>query len=301
MTKSHLSSALPAGTVRPEIGPRLAKAGRSFAFYVTLLLFLIVILLPIYYIFLTAFAPGDKLFTQPLSYLPQSFKLERYQQIFAALPIARYMLNTVFLSTVSAVIALIICFLAAYAIVRLQFPGANAVLVGLLASSMLPGAATVIPLFQMYQNLGLINTLAGLLLLYTSGLLPITTWVLVSFLRQVPIEIEDAAKVDGAGIYPLLVHVVLPVIRPGIATMFLINFIAGWNEFFIPLVFARGPGAKVITMALSEAQVIGSSTQFYQSWGNMAAVAILATIPVFVVTLVFQRQIVEGITSGVFK
>jgi ABC-type glycerol-3-phosphate transport system permease component len=287
--------------VRPEIRPRLAKAGRSLAFYATLLLFLTVILLPIYYIFLTAFAPGDKLFTQPLSYLPQSLKLERYQQIFAALPIARYMLNTVLLSTVSTVLALVICFLAAYAIARLQFPGANLVLVGLLASSMLPGVATVIPLFQMYQSLGLMNTLAGLLLLYTSGLLPITTWVLVSFLKQVPVEIEDAAKVDGAGFFPLLVHVVLPVIQPGIATMFLINFIVGWNEFFTPLIFARGPGAKVITMALSEAQVIGSSSQFYQSWGNMSAVAILATIPVFVVTLVFQRQIVEGITSGVFK
>ena len=299
MTKAN--QALTTGTVRPEIGPRLAKAGGSLALYATLLLFLLVILLPIYYIFLTAFAPGDKLFTQPLSYLPQTLKLERYQQIFDALPIARYMLNTVLLATVSTVIALVVCFLAAYAIVRLQFPGANLVLVGLLASSMLPGVATVIPLFQMYQTLGLMNTLAGLLLLYTSGLLPITTWVLVSFLRQVPIEIEDAAKVDGAGFFPLLVHVVLPVIRPGIATMFLINFIVGWNEFFTPLIFARGPGAKVITMALSEAQVIGSSSQFYQSWGNMSAVAILATIPVFVVTLVFQRQIVEGITSGVFK
>jgi ABC-type glycerol-3-phosphate transport system permease component len=292
---------LTAGTARPAIGPRLAKAGRSTVFYLALFLFLLIVLLPIYYIFLTAFAPGDKLFTKPLSYLPRSLDLERYRQIFAALPIARYMLNTVLLSTVSAVIALFISFLAAYAIARLQFPGANLVLVGLLASSMLPGAATVIPLFQMYQQLDLINTLAGLLLLYTSGLLPITTWVLVSFLKQVPVEIEDAAKVDGAGLFPLLMHVVLPVIRPGIATMFLINFIVGWNEFFIPLIFARGPGAKVITMALSEAQVIGSSTQFYQSWGNMSAVAILATIPVFVVTLVFQRQIVEGITSGVFK
>jgi hypothetical protein len=111
----------------------------------------------------------------------------------------------------------------------------------------------------------LMNTLAGLLLLYVSGLLPVTTWTLVSFLRQVPVEIEDAAKVDGAGFLPLLLHVVLPVVRPGMATMFVINFIVGWNEFFIPLIFARGPGAKVITMALSEAQVIGSSTQFYQS------------------------------------
>jgi ABC-type glycerol-3-phosphate transport system permease component len=299
MAKSDL--ALPAGTVRPASGPRLAKTWRSVAFYALLALFLLIVLLPIYYIFLTAFAPGDKLFTQPLSYLPQSLQMDRYQAIFDSLPIGRYMLNTVMLSTVSTVLALAICFLAAYAIARLQFPGANLVLVGLLASSMLPGAATVIPLFQMYQTVGLMNTLAGLLLLYTSGLLPITTWVLVSFLKQVPVEIEDAAKVDGAGFFPLLVHVVLPVIQPGIATMFLINFIVGWNEFFTPLIFARGPGAKVITMALSEAQVIGSSSQFYQSWGNMSAVAILATIPVFIVTLVFQRQIVEGITSGVFK
>ena len=174
-------------------------------------------------------------------------------------------------------------------------------MIGLLASSMLPGTATVIPLFQMSQQLKLMDTLHGLLILYGSALLPITTWVLVSFLRQVPVEIEDAAKVDGASFFALLWRIVLPVIRPGVATMFLINFIVGWNEFFTPLIFARGAGAKVITMALSEAQVIGAASEFEVSWGNMSAVAILATIPVFILTLIFQRQIVEGITSGVFK
>jgi ABC-type glycerol-3-phosphate transport system permease component len=292
------------GTIvrRPDFRRKICrKAARSILFYFLLGLFLLVVLLPIYYIFLTAFAPGDRLFTMPLSYLPQSLNLERFQVVFNALPIPRYLLNTVWLATISTVIALFISFLAAYAIARLDFPGANLVLVGLLASSMLPGTSTVIPLFQMYQKLKLMNTLSGLLLLYASALLPVTTWVLVSFLKQVPVEIEDAAKVDGAGFFPLLLNIVLPVVRPGIATMFLINFIVGWNEFFIPLIFARGPGAKVITMALSEAQVVGSSTQFYQAWGNMSAVAILATIPVFIITLIFQRQIVEGIMSGVFK
>jgi len=277
------------------------KAARSIPFYFLLGLFLLVVLLPIYYIFLTAFAPGDRLFTVPLSYLPQSLNLDRFQVVFNALPIPRYLLNTVWLATVSTVIALFISFLAAYAIARLDFPGANLVLIGLLASSMLPGTSTVIPLFQMYQQLKLMDTLLGLMLLYASGLLPITTWVLVSFLKQVPIEIEDAAKVDGAGFFSLLLNIVLPVVRPGIATMFLINFIAGWNEFFIPLIFARGPGAKVITMALSEAQTVGSPTQFYQAWGNMSAVAILATIPVFIIILVFQRQVVEGIMSGAVR
>lgn len=289
------------GIPRPSPSRVWRRLVRSIPFYMMLFVFLTIILLPIYYIFLTAFAPGDRLFTQPLSYVPQSLELTRFETVFKGLPIPRYMLNTAVLATTSTLLALFFSFLAAYALARLQFPGANLVMVGLLASTMLPGVTTVIPLFQMYQKLGLMNTLTGLLLLYGSGLLPVTTWVLVSFIKQVPPEVEDAARVDGAGFWPLLFGIVLPLIRPGVATMFLINFIAGWNEFFTPLVFARGPSAKVITMALSEAQVIGSSTQFYQSWGNMSAVAILATIPIFILTLIFQRQIVEGITSGVFK
>ncbi len=270
-------------------------------FYLAVILFLIVVLLPIYYIFLTAFAPSGKLFTVPLTYVPRSLATARFQDIFGALPIARYMLNSTLLATFSTILALTVSLLAAYAIARLNFPGANMVMIGLLASSMLPGTATVIPLFQMFQTLKLMDTLHGLLILYGSALLPITTWVLVSFLRQVPVEIEDAAKVDGASFFPLLWKIVLPVIRPGVATMFLINFIIGWNEFFTPLIFARGAGVKVITMALSEAQVIGARSEFDVSWGNMSAVAILTTIPVFIITLIFQRQIVEGITSGVFK
>ncbi len=285
----------------PLSSNRLRKALRAAPLYLLVFVFLVVVLLPIYYIFLTAFIPGDKLFTQPLTYIPKAITFERWGQIFHSLPIGRYMLNTLLLSTVSTLLALLVSFLAAYAIARLDLPGANLILVGLLASSMLPGAATVIPLFKMFQNLHLFNTLWGLFLLYVSGLLPITTWVLVSFIRQVPVEIEDAAKVDGASTASLLWNVVLPVVQPGLATMFLIGFITCWNEFFIPLIFARGPSAKVITMALGEAQTIGSSTQYYQQWGNMSAVAILTTVPVFILTLVFQRQIVEGITSGVFK
>ena len=280
---------------------RIERVVRSLLFYGAIIIFLIIILLPLYYVFLTAFAPSDQLFTQPLTYLPRAFNFGRYTQIFAALPLWRYLWNTFFLSTVSTLIALLICFLAAYAIARFRFPGANLVLIVLLASSMLPGAATVIPLFQMYQTLKLMNTLQGLLLLYVSAMIPFTTWVLVSFVRQLPVEVEEAAQVDGAGFVRLLWYIVLPMIRPGLATMFLINFITGWNEFFTPLIFARGPASKVISMALTEAQVIGSSSQFQQNWGNMSAVAILATIPVFIITLSFQHQIVEGLTNGAVK
>lgn len=287
--------------VRRARRARARKTAGNIVFYVVLIAFMVYILLPIYYVALTAFTATDKLFSRPLNYIPESLGLHRYREIFDSLPIWRYMANTTFLATASTLIALFLSFLGAYAIARLDFPGANIILVGLLASSMLPAAVTVIPLFQMYQELKLMNTLWGLLLLYASSLLPVTTWVLVSFIKQVPSEMEDAAKVDGAGFVPLLRHIVLPVVQPGMATMFLINFIVGWNEFFTPLIFARGPNSKVITNALSEAQQVGSATIYYQRWGNMSAVAIVATLPVFIVTLVFQRQIVEGITSGVFK
>ena len=281
---------------------RARKLGLKVLFYIGLALFMIIILLPIYYIFLTAFAPGDKVFTVPLTYVPQSLEIfNRFTRIFQALPIGQYLFNTVFLSTASTLISLSLGFLAAYSLARFQFPGANLILLILLGSTMLPGVSTVIPLFQMFQTFKLMNTLQGLLLLYVSPLLPITVWVLVSFIRQVPTEVEDAAKVDGAGFWQMLWNVVLPMIRPGMATMFVINFIGCWNEFFIPLIFSRGPASKVITMALTEAQVIDSSNQFYASWGNMSAVAILVTLPVFIITLIFQRQIVEGLTSGVFK
>jgi len=295
MTQAHVARS-------PMNRWRLQKFFLRVAFYTGLTAFLVIVLLPIYYIFLTAFAPGDKVFTTPLTYLPQSLEIiQRYQRIFTALPIAQYLFNTVFLATTSTLIALTLSFLAAYAIARYEFPGANLILLILLGSTMLPGVATVIPLFQMFQSLKLMNTLHGLLLLYVSPLLPITVWVLTSFVRQVPHEVEDAAKVDGAGFFRLIWHIVLPMIRPGMATMFVINFIAGWNEFFTPLIFARGPASKVITMALTEAQVIEASNQFYTSWGNMSAVAILVTVPVFIITLIFQRQIVEGLYSGVFK
>lgn len=280
---------------------QLSKQVRRLLFGILVLVFVLIILLPIYYIFLTAFVAGPRLFTSPLTYFPANISFERFSAVLDSLPIWRYLFNTVFLAVTSAAIALLICLLAAYAIVRVNFPGANLVLIGLLASSMLPPFTTVIPLFQMYQSLKLMNTLQGLLILYVSGMLPVTTWVFVSFIRQIPSEIEDAARVDGAEFWRMLWYITIPLLRPGMVTMGLINFIAGWNEFFIPLIFARGIESKVITMALSEAQSVGSSSQFYQNWGNMSAVAILATVPVFLLTLFFQRQITDGISSGAIK
>src|SRR5918997_2301999 len=130
-------------TVRRRVQWRPRRLLRSVLFYLALLALMTVILLPIYYIFLTAFAQGDRIFTKPLSYVPQSLNLERYRTIFRSLPIGRYMWNTFFLATTSTLISLFMSFLAAYAIARIQFPGANLVLIGLLINGLLPGTASV--------------------------------------------------------------------------------------------------------------------------------------------------------------
>jgi ABC-type glycerol-3-phosphate transport system permease component len=280
---------------------RVSLVSSSVLFYAVITLFLVSILLPLYYTFMAAFTSGKQVYSKPLDYVPQSLGLERWKTIFDELPIWRYLLNTFLISSVSTVISLLICFMAAYSIARLRFPGANVVLIGLLISSMLPWVSSVVPLFEMYQDLHLLNTFQGLLVLYVSALLPFTTWLLVSFIKQLPVEIEEAARVDGANFVSLLWQIVLPMIFPAMATLFVINFIVNWNEFFTPLIFARGEGTKVITMALFDAQSIGGASQYYQNWGNMSAVAIVATIPIFAITLIFQRRITEGITAGAVK
>jgi len=280
---------------------RVSLVSSSVLFYAVITLFLVSILLPLYYTFMAAFTSGKQVYSKPLDYVPQSLGLERWKTIFDELPIWRYLLNTFLISSVSTVISLLICFMAAYSIARLRFPGANVVLIGLLISSMLPWVSSVVPLFEMYQDLHLLNTFQGLLVLYVSALLPFTTWLLVSFIKQLPVEIEEAARVDGANFVSLLWQIVLPMIFPAMATLFVINFIVNWNEFFTPLIFARGEGTKVITMALFDAQSIGGASQYYQNWGTMSAVAIVATIPIFAITLIFQRRITEGITAGAVK
>lgn len=291
-----------------RVGSRSRSARRSLrslSYYLLVCIFMVVVLLPIYHVLLVAFAPGQQFFTTPLTYLPRSLEIvDRYKEIFDSLPVGRYFLNTFVLAAGSSVFAITISFIAAYAIARLDIPGANLVLILLIASTMLPPVSTIIPLFEMFREFKLLNTLHGLLILYGSSILPLSVWVLVSFIRQVPPEVEESAKVDGAGFWTVLFRITLPLIRPGIATIFLIDFIVGWNEFFIPLVFAPGKSLRVLVTAISDAGLVGSregSTLFFESWGHQMALAILAVAPVFLITLLFQRQIVEGIQEGAYK
>ncbi len=278
-----------------QIGRRL----RTVGFYAPLVLFVLVTFAPIYWIILSAFTPIYDLFTSPLRYIPQHPSWLNFQTVAGIVPLGQQTFNSAFLAFFSALISVVVCLLAAYAFARINFPGSSFLLLGLLLTGFLPGIATIIPLFQMFQNLNLIDTLQGLLVLIVSGLLPTSVWILTSFIRQIPLEMEEAAQVDGANFPTIMWRIVVPVLRPALATIFLINLITAWDEFFLPLIFSRSPNTATLTLGITQAAIDPQHQQV--AWGNEAAMGLLVIIPVFVLAMVFQKQIVEGLMAGALK
>jgi ABC-type glycerol-3-phosphate transport system permease component len=277
---------------------------RKIGLYATVVIFLLIIIVPLYYIFITAFSPNENVFTKPLTWFPKEISFERFQYLLDVMHVDSYLLNTAVLTITSTVLATLFAFIGAYSIAKINPPGANFIMILLMASTMIPYVATVIPLYEMYRDLGLFDTFTGLLILYGSFMLPVSVWVLVNTMRSVPDEIEDAAKMDGASTMQVIFQVMLPICRSGIATMLIINFIAAWNQFFIPLVFATGDKSKVISLLIMSAgrlSISGAQGAEFASIGSTMAAGIIAIVPVFLLALVFQRQVTEGISGSVMK
>jgi ABC-type glycerol-3-phosphate transport system permease component len=262
-------------------------------------LFLLFTLLPIYWIVLSAFTPVTELFTSPLNYIPAHPSLENFVTVAQIVSLDQQFLNSTILSVASACLSVVVCLLAAYAFARIRFPGSNLLFLLLLLSGYLPTIAMIIPLFQLFQSLSLLDSLVGLVILLVSFLVPTSVWIMTSFVRQIPIELEEAAQIDGANFLARLWHVVIPVLRPSIATLSLINLVSSWQEFFFPLIFSRSNDSATLTLGITQAAV----NPQYQTvaWGNEAAMAMIVIVPIFLLTLIFQKQIVEGLMAGSLK
>lgn len=295
----------PPAPVTPErprpTRPRwsVRKMSGPVALYILVALFVVVTLGPIYWIVLSAFTPISELFTSPLHYIPQHPSLVNFQTVAQVVPLLQQFTNSVVLAVLSASLSVVVCLLAAYSFARIPFPGRNALFLGLLLSSYLPTIAMIIPLFQLFQSLSLLDSLQGLVILLVSFLLPTSVWIMTSFVRQIPIELEEAAQIDGANFLSTLWHVIVPVLRPSIATLFLINLVTSWQEFFFPLIFSRSSASATLTLGITQAAV----NPQYQTvaWGNEAAMALIVIAPVFILAIIFQKQIIEGLMAGSLK
>jgi ABC-type glycerol-3-phosphate transport system permease component len=210
-----------------------------------------------------------------------------------------YLRNSLVFAVGSSGVSVIASGMAAYALARIRFRGSNVIYLGLILSVALPQIAVLVPMFQTFQTFRMVNTLHGLIIMMSSLMLPFTIITLVSFVKQVPAEIEEAAYIDGAGTAQIIVRIVLPLIRPALFTMFLINFIISWNELLYPLVFAHTEAAKTFSVGLTELTDPGST--YTKPWDMMSALSVTMIVPILVILLFGQRMIISGLARGAVK
>jgi multiple sugar transport system permease protein len=231
--------------------------------------------------------------------LPSTWSFDNYSNIFTGgsifLPALR---NSFGIAAIATVIAVVVASMAAYAIARLNFPGKFLILGSALMIAMFPPISIVGPLYNMWRNLGLYDTWLGLIIPYLSFALPLAIYTLTTFFREIPWELEQAAQIDGATPFQAFRKVIVPLAAPGVATTSILVFIFCWNDFLFASALTSTTAAQTVPAAL--AQFPGAS-QFNAPYGSIAAAAVIVTIPIIVLVLVFQRRIVAGLTAGAVK
>jgi len=279
--------------------PRLARfKWDSVALYAGFGLFTLIVLIPIYWMARSSWSNASDLIKLPLIYFPTP-TLKNFQTLITQVPFFLYLRNSLFFGVSTTLATLLVSFLAAYAFARLQFPGSGFLLWALVLSMALPEVGAIVPLYRLLRDLHLLDKIAGLILVLSSTLTPFTVWVLVSFIKQVPYEIEEAAIIDGASLPQVMWHILIPVTLPGLVTMGLINFINAWNNLLYPLAFTTSPTAKTLSVAITE--IFAGYSPYGKPWELIMTVGVAMTIPMVILVIFSQKAIVRGLTSGAIK
>jgi multiple sugar transport system permease protein len=253
-------------------------------------------LFPVYWLVNVSLKTGADLSAGALA--PPHPSLKNYRSIFHDAAFTRGLRNSAIVSSATTILALAFGSLAAYALARLPIRGKFWILAGVLSVTTFPGIAIAAPVFKLWTDLGLYDTLIGLIIPNLAFALPLTIYILTSFFRQIPKDLEDAALVDGATRIQVLYKVVVPLAAPGLATAAILTFIAAWNELLFAITLTSSPKARTVPAAIT---FFSGSTQFEQPLGTIAAASVTISIPIVVMVLLFQRRIVAGLTAGAIK
>jgi multiple sugar transport system permease protein len=253
-------------------------------------------LIPVLWIVSLSLKQGDDINNQ--SFLPSALSWENYQTVFATDLFTTALRNSIGIALISTTISVLLATVAAYGIARLEFPGKRAVLGVALAITVFPIIAIATPLFNLWRNIGLYDTWLGLIIPYLSFSLPLSVYVLSAFFREIPWEMEQAAQVDGATAWQAFRKVIVPLAAPGVFTAAILTFFGVWNDFLFGITLTSSERARPVPAALA---FFSGASQFAQPTAPIAAAAVVVTIPVVVLVLLFQRKIVAGLTAGAVK
>ncbi len=272
---------------------------RAFDLYLPMIPFFIFALFPLYFMLVTSFKTDAELYD--LEAIPflirKGITLEHYKLLLFETPFLVWFKNTVIISVLTTVIALVIALLSAYALARMKFRGVEFFGVGIFVTYLVPPSLMFLPLNQVVVKFGLSDSIWSLVVTYPTFLVPFLTWLMMGYFRSIPKEIEECAMIDGCTRLQTFIKIVIPVAKPSIITSALFAFTMGWHEFLYALVFISSTANKVVTVGISGELIRGDI--FY--WGSLMAGAVLGAIPVVLVYVFFMEYFVSGLTAGAIK
>jgi len=297
MTTATLDTKPPvAATPKPKIGTGPAS-GRRWLLHIGIAIIVIYCLLPFYWMFVSALRrPNDQ---GENSFFPNPLSMDNFRAVFGKdVGFGRSLLNSVVVAGVTTALTLLIGTFAAYTIARMDFRFKNIVAGIIIAMSMCPGISLIVPLLKLFSSIGWINTYQAMIVPSMSFALPLAVWILATFFRQMPKELEEAAMVDGMTRGQAFRKIIIPLAAPGMFTTAIITFIAAWNEFIIALSMVNEKSMQTATVAISKFTGI---TNFDTPFGTQMAAGVIVTVPLVIVVLIFQRRIIAGLTAGGVK
>lgn len=274
----------------------------SILIYTSAILVVIATIFPLFWLFISSISTQSELLSKPVHWIPQNPTFYRYEEILtatgtgAAAVFRKAMLNSSIVAASVTIICVGIGSLAAYSFSRMRFAKHESFMYLMLFSYMLPSIMIVVPLYIIMRDLKLLDTLGGLIAIYSALIMPFAVWIMYGYFQSIPYDLEDAARIDGCTRLTALIQVILPISTPGLVATALFCFLASWEEFIIALIFTSSPMSKTIPVAIAE-----FTGRHAIDYGMMATGGIIAAIPPILIALVFQRFLISGLTSGAVK
>lgn len=255
------------------------------------------ILFPLWWIFISSITPAGELFAKPIKYWPAHPTLESYRFLIENVGLLAKIRDTLIIVGLSILIGMIVSVMAAFSFSRFRSKGLSLAVAFLLASMLIPDVVTARPLYDFLRYVHLYDTYAGLIVLYISGILPFSILILQNYLNDIPVSIEESASIDGCGFVQSMWYVTLPLLRPALATVCIVNFITCLNNFFTPLFYSNG--ISVLSTAITQLPL--RDNMYAVPWDLVSAMGWIIILPIIVFVAFFQRQIMEGIMAGGVK
>ncbi len=279
---------------------RANKIAGRIGLWLLILVIFVYALFPFYWAVRSAFTPESRLFDTPIQYWPAHPTFANFREIFSTSFFTRALLNSTIVAGSVTLVSIAVGSLAAYAIGRFRFRGRSAVLYLMLSMTIFPQIAILGALYTLMKDFHLYDRLGSLIFSYLIFTLPFTIWVLTSFMRALPGELEEAAYVDGATPLQVFYKVLLPLIAPGLVTTGLLAFISAWNEYLYAISFIQSPDKYTVPIAITS--FVGKTgSAFEVPWGQIMAATVVVTLPLIAATLILQRRILAGLTAGAVK